>query len=504
MENGYYYIDIIILLLAFLYLSRIKNPEQTKSLQPGEFGKILGIDRIPEMKCLRSKIKEISSQKKAVEWNKTLVQHWNYKDDDNHFFYIDGHIQVYYGYKGQLGKKHVSRQKLCLPGMQEFWVNNKEGLPYFYVTGEVNEKLQEIISSQIIEKLLTDLPPKYNQEELENDAKIPLFTIVFDREAYSPKFFGELWENHRVAVITYRKNVKEEWAETDFKEHKIIIEGQEIKMMLAEKEIELNGIKMREIRRKTKSSHQTSIITTNGKLNIEQVATYMFARWSQENFFKYMRQDYDFDRMIQYAVEQVNEDFTVVNPEYNKVNNELKLIRQKISRKLAALYKLEHKNVKENLDKTPKNNVRQVSIATELEEYRENEKDLIDKRSELPYRIKIKDMSDELKYNKLHTESKHVQNIIKMICYRAETSMANSLSPYYKRSIHEKRMLAKSIMKANVNIIPDYKNNTLTVELYSLSRPRDNDAAKKLCEILNKQKCKFPKTDLVMVYKMAT
>jgi hypothetical protein len=35
------------------------------------------------------------------------------------------------------------------------------------------------------------------------------------------------------------------------------------------------------------------------------VALYMFARWTQENFFKYLRQDYDFDfdRLLQYAVE---------------------------------------------------------------------------------------------------------------------------------------------------------------------------------------------------------
>ena len=55
-----------------------------------------------------------------------------------------------------------------------------------------------------------------------------------------------------------------------------------------------------------------------------------------------MRLDYDFDRMAQYAVEQIDGDFCVVNPEYNKIEYKLKKVREKINRRLAKLYKLEH------------------------------------------------------------------------------------------------------------------------------------------------------------------
>ena len=57
---------------------------------------------------------------------------------------------MYYGSKALLGKKHISRQRLCLPGVMQYWVNNMEGMPYLYVTGEVNEKLQEMLESTII------------------------------------------------------------------------------------------------------------------------------------------------------------------------------------------------------------------------------------------------------------------------------------------------------------------------------------------------------------------
>jgi hypothetical protein len=200
-DDGYYYIDCIILFLAFMYLRRIKNPEQLKYYSPGEFGKIMGLDRVPEAKCLRKKLKEICAQKRLHKWNMALANHWSTKED-NEFYYIDGHVQVYTGYNAKLGKKHVSRQKLCLPGMQEFWVNNKSGMPYFYVTGQVNEKLIEMLKKEIIPKLLQEMPSKYTQQELEADPDLPRFTIVFDREAYSPVFFQQLWKDHRIAVIT--------------------------------------------------------------------------------------------------------------------------------------------------------------------------------------------------------------------------------------------------------------------------------------------------------------
>lgn len=503
LKKGYYYIDFIIQLLAFMYLCRIKNPEQLKSLSPGEFGKLLGVDRIPEAKCLRAKVKEITNQEKATLWNKDLAAYWS-TSEQNEFYYIDGHIQVYYGHNAKLGKKHVSRQKLCLPGMQEFWVNNKKGLPYFYVTGNVNEKLQYAIVNEIIPKLIKDIPCKYSEKELEVDEGLPRFTLVFDREAYSPILFKQLWDDHRIAVLTYKKNVKDLWDRNDFETYKIIIEGVETKMKLAEKIVIVNGVELREIRKENEDLSQTTIVTTNKKLTIEEAATYMFARWSQENFFRYMRLDYDFDRMAQYAIEQIDGDFEVINPEYNKLEYQLKKVREKINRKLAQLYKLEHDNVAQKLDESGKNNTRQTLIEKKLEELHGQEKKLLDKRGGLSYKLKIKDMPDESRYNRLHLESKHVQNIIKMICYRAETSFAQLLSPYFAKSINEKRMLVKNIIKSNINLIPNYDENTLTVELFSLSTPRENFAVEKICKILNEQNSVYPDTELRLIYKMAT
>ena len=113
-------------------------------------------------------------------------------------------------------------------------------------------------------------------------------------------------------------------------------------------------------------------------------------------------------------------------------------------------------------------------------------------------------MEEKARYNKLDTESKLFQNIIKMICYRAETSFSILLAKDYKKKTSEMRTLTKSLINSKANIIPDYKNGTLTVELYSLSNPRDNKAAIEICQTLNNSEIIFPGTNLKLIYKFAT
>lgn len=482
-----------------MYLSRIKNPEQLKRMNPGEFGKLLGLDRIPEAKCFRGKLKQICAQEKSSEWNKELAKRWS-AEEENSFYYIDGHVQVYHGYLATLGKKHVSRQKLCLPGVQEFWVNNALGMPYFYVCGKVNEKLLQMIDEQLVPNLLDGM---HFDKQCLKDPTIPRLTLVFDREAYSPQFFGRLWKNHQIAVISYRKNVQDIWGEEDFTEHEVEIDGAKARMKLAEKEVVLDEVKMREVRKLSAGGHQTSILTSHPSLSITMVALYMFARWSQENFFRYLRLDYDFDKIAQYLVHQIDDEFRVVNPAHNKLEYQLKKTREKIARRKAGLYMLVVENVDTDLEQTPKILQKKEELQTQLDGLLAEENTLVQLREQTPKRIKVSDMEHN-RYSQLDMESKLFRNIIKMICYRAETSFAALLCQDYKKAFNEKRMLAKSVINTMCDLKPDYDNQILEVKLYTQATPRDNLAVDQLCEKLNRYNVKFPGTKLTLVYKTAS
>lgn len=501
-HSGYYDFDSVILTLAFMYLCRVKSVEQLKHYSPGEMGKLLGLDRIPEARCLRGIIKELSVQERASEWNAYLSEDW-INQEGTSIYYIDGHVQVYHGHLANLGNKHISRQKLCLPGMMEFWVNNADGLPYFYVTGEVNEKLQEMITTHLAPRLVALTDGKVSPEDLTADEFLPRFSLVFDREAYSPSFFKHLWECYRIAVITYRKNVKDKWDEEDFSAYDVDNEV-ETTMYLCEKEVELNGVKMREVRKLTGTGHQTSVITTNYKIPADMIALYMFSRWAQENFFKYMRQEYDIDRIIQYGVDELDKTIMVVNQEYSILSQKLKKLRERKARRQAKLYALKTENIEGEMDQTGRNIEKQLYLRQEIELLEAEEQEILAQRKKQPYKISIGEMPEHARYNKLKTESKHLQNIIKVICYRAETAIANLLASHYQKSSDEIRALVKSIIFAKADLYPDYQTNTLMVRLNSLATPRDNMAISEICQTLNDYEAVFPGTNLKLFFKTAT
>jgi len=141
LASGFYGLHHMILISCFLALCRIKTTEQLKQYAPGEFGKLIGLDRIPEVGHFRKKIKQIVSQSKTDLLHKTLFKKWTAELSDL-FFYIDGHVRVYHGSKATLSKKYVSKEKLSLNGTTEFWVNQQNGMPLMVIIAELNEKFK--------------------------------------------------------------------------------------------------------------------------------------------------------------------------------------------------------------------------------------------------------------------------------------------------------------------------------------------------------------------------
>ena len=514
-QSHYYGLESIVLTLAFMALGRIKNPEQLKQCKPGEIGKIIGLDRIPEVRCLRDKIKLLTSQKQAQKLNHLLIDHWYSKpSEESSFLYIDGHVRIYYGHQANLPAKFVSRQKLCLSATTEYWVNDAAGLPVMMVTGELSEKLQHAIEQYIIPELqktvllpsasLNQEKEKVNtQDEAQSNDGIPVCTLVFDREAYEPAFFARLWEQHRISIITYRKNVQDKWPEQSFKSTQVKVLDQTITMHICEMETLLGGVKFREIRRLVGSGHQTAIITTNRVISTEIAAGRMFGRWSQENFFRYMIMDYDFDKMIEFGTEAIDENKEVVNPQYRQLTYRLKKEREKTARIKARLYPLTEQSIEADLDEMPGLATKQMKLLEEIEIHQQAEQQIVEQRSKISQRIKLKDMPGQIRYNKLKQESKMLMNIIKMICYRAETAVANELLIHLYNAKDEKRMLVKQIIQNNADLQPDYHEKTLTVILHSLSAPRFNEAVAKLADTLNETETIFPGTDLKLKFKIS-
>ena len=115
LPTGYYRLDSIFLLLSFMALARIKTIESLRYCSPGEWGKLLGLDRIPEARTLRDKVRILTENGQAQHWGGALSRDWMAMfPETTGVLYIDGHVRVYSGSQTELPRHYVARQQLCL------------------------------------------------------------------------------------------------------------------------------------------------------------------------------------------------------------------------------------------------------------------------------------------------------------------------------------------------------------------------------------------------------
>jgi hypothetical protein len=387
----------------------------------------------------------------------------------------------------------VSREKLCLSATTEFYVNTFEGYPLMVINGELNERLKDAIE-KVIPEIKKTLPPPTNADK-------PLFTLVFDREAYEPGWFIKLLEEHRVAIISYRKNVRDKWDECEFNNTQTQLHNNIVTMRLCEKASLIQGYMFREVRKLSESGHQTSIISTHPNLPVGEIAGKMFSRWGQENFFKYMAENFDFDRMIQYGIEPLcNREALIPNPQYRDLTYKIKKAREKCARLKAQLFNKLETTTLDNVQ-IHKTLLQNAEITEKITDYTDSISDLLAQRKGTPSRIKVIDLPEEKQYNKLIEESKKLKNLILMLSYRAESALYCLLPDFYDNAKKDGRQILKEIFTSCADIIPDYKNEILYVRLHTLTTPRANEVVKNLCALLNETKTTFPMTNLRLVYE---
>ena len=313
---GFYSLTKILVLLAAMALARVRTLEQLRYQPAGEWGKLLGLDRIPEVRTLREKVKELAQPEAVNEWGKTLAQEWMAEAPDAAgFLYVDGHVRVYHGAQTKLPRRYVARQRLCLRGTTDYWVNDQQGRPFFVISSVLTAGLLATLKSDIVPRLLAEVPGQPSEEDLAADPYRRRFTLVFDREGYSPDFFQSMWAL-RIACQTYHKYPSEDWPVGEFAEQIVDLpHGESVRMPLAERGTRLGKhIWVREIRKLTETGHQVSILSTNFEAGMTSLAGHMFARWSQENFFQYMMQHFAIDRLVEYQTGSADETAQVVNP----------------------------------------------------------------------------------------------------------------------------------------------------------------------------------------------
>jgi len=504
--RGYYQPEQILLVLSLMLLARVENIDGLQYEKPGEWGRVIGLDRIPDKSVMRAKVKAMSSDAGQVAgWCRSLAVDWMESDPSRAgTLYVDGHTRVYHGSATALPKRYVSRQRLCLRGVTDFWVNDGDGSPFFVIETPLTDGLLAMLRSEIIPRLLADVPGQPSQAELDADPLMCRFKIVFDREGYSRLFSKEIWDNHRIASQTYNKNPGGDWPAGEFAETRVASGkgGAQATMLIAERGVfhEPSGLWMREIRKLSEGGHQTSVVSTDYKAAAAIIASDMFSRWCQENYFKYAMENFGIDRLISYDLEDVSDTAKIINPEWKRLDAKIRSLTAKIKRKILEIDAV---RIDESLDKD------KLAAAGEkaggllmLKQEMERERGALKESIKgVERKILFKQLPEDEKFKQFRRPVQQFMNALRMIAYRAETALARILDDQWKYP-GQSRSLLKEIFKADADLVPDEKTNSLTIRLHPLSNQRQDDAAKILADILTETETTFPGTDLIMRFEM--
>ena len=142
---AFYGLRTTILAFVLFALLRINRPEALKEYRPGDLGRILGLDRAPEVKTMRRKLTRLASKGAATEFGRELAQHRvSERGRSLGFLYVDGHVRVYHG-KRKIPKTYVTQRRLAMPATTDYWVNDVRGDPLFVVSAEANAALTKML-----------------------------------------------------------------------------------------------------------------------------------------------------------------------------------------------------------------------------------------------------------------------------------------------------------------------------------------------------------------------
>ena len=486
---AFYGLRTTLVAYVLLALLRIPRPETLKEYPPGELGRIVGLDRMPEVKTLRRKLSRLASLKDSYQLGREVArQRIIERGKVLGFLYIDGHVRAYHG-KRKVPKAYVTRMHLAAPATTDYWVNDQRGDPLFVVTADANAGMTRMLIP-VLSEVRELLGPRRHS------------TVVFDRAGWSPEVFQKLLAMG-FDILTYRKGRIRHIAEKRFTLHKAKLDGRPVEYLLNDQPVRfLKGkLRLRQVTRLTETGHQTPIVTSRWELRAIDVAHRMFERWRQENFFKYLREEYLIDALADYQVEPDDPSRSVPNPARKAAVKEVYAARVHL-RKLRESYgttAIDHINRPTSADSSFE--ITEEKIRMEIAKVIKRIKKLQARRDSLPARVTVADASEGQEMVKLSTERKHLTNVLKMVAYQTESDLVELIRPHYSRIEEEGRTFIQMALQDTADIEPT--GEQLRVRLAPLSSPHRSRVLESLCDALNKTKTSFPGTRLQMYYEVA-
>ena len=467
-------------------------------IDPPALGRVLGLDRAPEVKTIRRKIGLLAGAGKAGDWIAAMARrHVQARPEQVAVCYVDGHVRAYQGTR-RIAKTHVPRLKFPAPATVETWVSDAAGDPLLVVMAEPAASL-----AAELRRLIPEL-----RDMVGDDRRV---LVGFDRGGWSPALFADL-DAAGFDTLTWRKGTIADIEESKFVEHSHIDEhGRTHTWRLADTQVELDiadgprageVFRMRQISLfNTAGTRQMHILTTRPDLPPGEIRYRMGSRWRQENHYRYARIHFDLDSHDTYRAGDDDPNRMVPNPakkpayrEVEKARRALHLAETASDTALLAAHSPQPGTsvvLTNEMINTINADVHTAEQALDA---------ALAAHRAIPARLPLSQVNPGQQV--LDTETKLIHHAIRIAAFNTAQSLARAIvtATGYTRADDEAHTLIRTALAGSGDIIPETATDTLHIRLDPLSAPRHTAAIDELCQALNDTNTVYPGTDLTLRY----
>ena len=314
LRDGYYGLAATLLTLVFLALAGEPRAEGATRIPPAALGRVLGLDRAPEVKTIRRKLGELAAAGKAADLIMALARrHAAARPQTLGFLYIDGHTRAYHGIR-TVQKMHIARLKFPAPATEETWVTGQDGEPVFMVAAEPSESL-----AGELRRLLPQL-----RQVVGEGRRV---TVCFDRGGWSPALFADITAAG-FDLLTWRKGPAPDIGADAFttiscaddrgRAHEYDLADTTITLTIRDGPRKGQTVSLRQVTRRVPArgggTRQIHALTSRTDLAAGELCWRLTSRWREENYFRYARTHFALDALDSHAATPDDPDREVPNP----------------------------------------------------------------------------------------------------------------------------------------------------------------------------------------------
>jgi hypothetical protein len=498
-KDGFYGLTATLLTLVFLALAGEPRAEGATRVPPAALGRVLGLDRAPEVKTIRRKLGELAAAGQAADLIMALARrHAAARPDALGFLYVDGHARVYYGTR-IVQKTHVARLKFPAPATMETWVTGQDGDPVFMVVAEPSDSL-----AGELRRLLPGLRGIAGEGRR--------VTVCFDRGGWSPALFADI-TGAGFDLLTWRKGPAPDLPAEVFttvtcaddrgRAHQYELADTIAELGISEGPRKGQTVTLRQVTRRVPAragaTRQIHALTSRTDLPAGEVCWRLSSRWREENYFRYARTWFALDALDSYAASPDDPDRMVPSPAKKaaaaRIRQAEAAAQAAEAARDAALLQL--RSPAPGQAAYLSNQVINALAAPVEAAWRElDEADQA--AAAVPARVPLGALSPDMA--RLDAEVKQITHAIRMAACNAETALARALDGHYARAGDEAYALIREALIISGDIRPG--PGELLIRLDPLTAPRRTQALAALCDQLTAAGARYPGTDLVLRYEV--